>query len=744
MTDAIPHAAGALVPGSRVAAYLIRELIGSGGMAEVFLASDERLDRRVALKVLAPAFAADEVFRERFVRESRAAAAVDDPHILPVFEAGEDSGVLFIAMRYVRGGDLRALLQRGPLAPARAARLISQAASALDAAHGSGLVHRDVKPANLLLDAAGREDRAEHVYLSDFGISKAALAVTGLTGTGQFLGTLDYIAPEQIDGGVPDGRADQYSLACTAFELLAGQPPFHRDSAVPVMFAQLYEQPPALTRLRSGLPGDADPVFARALAKEPDGRYGSCGEFAAALLGALELPGGPAGRRGAPASGHPRTEIASPPAGHAGQAQLTEDWPGSPAPPAPPMPPRPGGRRSGRRPASAATVGASIVLAAAIIAGAIMIGFRTFGGRTGSSQSARSSRSGSATGQHAAGGVPGSVAGVGASQGTGGAAGSPATSGPAGSAPYNLAGALDPGSSGSIASIAWTPDGTLVCVGDQNGSVYLWNAATGRLTGQALTAPGCLKVFAVAISPDGSTLAAGCKSGDAELWNLATRNLISTLTDPGSNEINSIGYSPDGATLATADGNGSTYLWNARNGSLEATLTDPAGPGIAIWSAVFGTGGLLATGDYDGHVYLWNGASGAVEASFMVPGAGSGDPVTALAFSGNGSVLAACDATGGCYLWSVAGGEGSQFGPTPAQPVWSLSFAGNSTLAMADNDGNTYLWRVAASSLSATAAGRLADPATGGQGVGALAFSPNGSWLVTGDTNGKAYRWRAG
>jgi serine/threonine protein kinase len=184
---------------SMVAGYRLGDRIGQGGMAVVFRAHDVRLNRRVALKLLAPALAGDAGFRQRFAGESLAAAAVDDPHIIPVFEAGEADGVLFIAMRYVGGGDVGSLVRRdGPLPLPRAAAVISPVASALDAAHTAGLVHRDVKPTNMLLDV--RAGRPDHVYLSDFGLSKGSLAVSGLTGTGQFIGTLDYISPEQIEG----------------------------------------------------------------------------------------------------------------------------------------------------------------------------------------------------------------------------------------------------------------------------------------------------------------------------------------------------------------------------------------------------------------------------------------------------------------------------------------------------------------------------------------------------------------
>jgi len=291
VSENTPAAPGGFGPGSRIAGYLLEEQIGLGGMAVVFRAVDERLSRRVALKILSPVLAADEAFRQRFIRESRAAAAVDNPHIIPVFEAGEAGGILYIAMRYVRGGDLRSLLaQAGPLPPERVAELVSQVASALDAAHDRDLVHRDVKPANMLLDASSREGEADHVYLSDFGLTKTAMAVSGITGTGQFLGTLDYIAPEQIEGKPVDGRADQYALACAAFELLTGNPPFQRDAAMAVIFAHLSDSRPSLTSRRPDIPPAADRVFFKALARAAADRYATCQEFSEALgevLGAI-------------------------------------------------------------------------------------------------------------------------------------------------------------------------------------------------------------------------------------------------------------------------------------------------------------------------------------------------------------------------------------------------------------------------------------------------------------------------
>ncbi len=279
--------AGSFAAGARVAGYRVEKQLGQGGMAVVYLARDERLDRLVALKVLAPALATDEEFRRRFIRESRAAAAVDDPHIIPVFEAGETDGLLYIAMRYVPARDVLTIMNDGgPLPPGRAAAVISQVASALDAAHAAGLVHRDVKPANMLVDV--RPGRPDHVYLSDFGLSKKTLTTSaGLTGKGHFLGTPDYTSPEQIQGKPPDGRADQYGLACAAFELLTGAPPFRREEATAVMYAHLSEPPPSAISRRADLPAAVDQVLARALAKAPADRYPSCQGFADALLQAL-------------------------------------------------------------------------------------------------------------------------------------------------------------------------------------------------------------------------------------------------------------------------------------------------------------------------------------------------------------------------------------------------------------------------------------------------------------------------
>ena len=314
MSDENPAAYGGFAAGSQVAGYRLEEQIGRGGMAVVFRARDSRLGRRVALKILAPELARDDAFRQRFIRESRAAAAVDHPHIIPVFEAGESEGVLFIAMRYVVGRDVRSLLDAtGPLPPGRAITIVTQVSSALDAAHSFGLVHRDVKPGNMLLDSVGGSGQPDHIYLSDFGLSKQSLSASGLTGTGQFLGTLDYVAPEQIEGKLVDGRADQYALAGAAYEMLGGAPPFRRDEGLAILWAQISATPPPVTNLRPELPEAVNGVLLKALAKAPADRYDSCLEFAAALRAACGIRPDPASDPGTqPGQVRQRTELAMP------------------------------------------------------------------------------------------------------------------------------------------------------------------------------------------------------------------------------------------------------------------------------------------------------------------------------------------------------------------------------------------------------------------------------------------------
>ena len=291
--------------GTELGPYRIEAVIGRGGMGVVYLAEQARLGRKVALKIVSPEFSDDPKARARFLRESQMAAAIDHPNILPIYEADEADGVLFIAMRLVEGTDLAARLAAGPMDRKVAAAILAQVAGALDAAHARGLVHRDVKPANILLSPGAGPDQGDHAYLTDFGLTKRGGSETSLTAAGGFAGTLAYIAPEQVDGREIDGRADQYSLACMAYECLTGQVPFMRETDIATAMAHIKDPPPSALALQPALPAAVDAVLARGMAKAPDDRYPTCGAFLADLRGALGLTSsyvapvgrGPRGRR---------------------------------------------------------------------------------------------------------------------------------------------------------------------------------------------------------------------------------------------------------------------------------------------------------------------------------------------------------------------------------------------------------------------------------------------------------------
>jgi tRNA A-37 threonylcarbamoyl transferase component Bud32 len=271
--------------GTELAGYRIESLLGRGGMSVVYRADDPRLRRKVALKLLAPERAEDELFRERFLRESQLAASLDHPNVVPIYEAGEVDGLLYIAMRFVDGTDLKTILRReGALGADRALGIAAQLAGALDAAHERGLIHRDVKPSNVLV--TGRPGH-EHCYLADFGLSTSVSDRSAAVSPRQIVGTIDYVAPEQIRDEDVDARADVYSLACLFYESLTGAIPFRRGSDVAVIYAHLEESPPPASRVRPALPQALDPVLDRGLAKFPDERWQTSGAMVDAARAAL-------------------------------------------------------------------------------------------------------------------------------------------------------------------------------------------------------------------------------------------------------------------------------------------------------------------------------------------------------------------------------------------------------------------------------------------------------------------------
>ncbi len=274
-----------LSDGDEFAGYRVERRLGRGGMGVLYLAVEPGLDRRVALKLIAPEAAADEVFARRFAEESRIAASIEHPNVVPIYAAGEEGGVPFIAMRYVAGADLaRRLAREGRLDPAVAVELIAQIGNGLDAIHAAGLVHRDVKPANVLL---GGDEGAEHAYITDFGVARNVATESGLTQTGRFVGTLDYVAPEQISGEAIDARVDVYALGCLLFKLLTGEVPFPREGEAARLYAHLHDPPPAPSLYVPEVSMALDDAVIRAMSKEPDDRYPSAGDLGRAAQAAL-------------------------------------------------------------------------------------------------------------------------------------------------------------------------------------------------------------------------------------------------------------------------------------------------------------------------------------------------------------------------------------------------------------------------------------------------------------------------
>ncbi len=368
--------------GTQIGDYRIEKLVGRGGMSVVYLAEHVRLKRKAAIKLLSPELAEDPTFRARFVSEWERLAQLDHPNIIPVFEAGEAEGLLYIAMRYVKTTDLKGLIeQEGRLDPERAVRIVSQTASALDAAHDQDLVHRDVKPANILVAIGAGPEGTDHVYLSDFGLTKHTRSRSGLTQTGHFMGTIDYVAPEQIAGKGVDGRTDQYALACVLYQCLTGSVPFPREEETAALFAHLQDDPPRPTELRPGLPPAIDDALVRAMAKQKEDRFDTCTDFARAARAALNVTAPSVTERPAPQISE--TVLATPPAVGAtgasvGAASALPSAPSLETAPPPPagVPPTQDGRPHRPQPPPADRrrfLGIGLIAAAVVVIGVVAV-----------------------------------------------------------------------------------------------------------------------------------------------------------------------------------------------------------------------------------------------------------------------------------------------------------------------------------------------------------------------------------
>ena len=356
-----------LHPGDVFAGHRVTGVAGRGGMGVVYRAVQLDLDRAVALKLIAEQLAEDPAFRERFVRESRLAAAIDHPNVIPIYYTGEHEGALYIAMRYVEGSDLRTMVRAaGRLDPERAAHIVAQVASALDAAHERGIVHRDVKPANVLLGSS------DHVYLTDFGLTKRISSHSGSTRGGGWVGTLGFVAPEQIRGERVDARADVYALGCVLFHTLAGGPPYQRDSDEATLWAHLHDDPPSLRANAPDAPPALQAVIDRALAKEPDERFQSAGDLGRAALAAV---GREAGLR--------RDRVVARGAAARADAETAASPDQAPTILAEPAAPR----RGARRPAWVWAIAALPVLALAVVAAIALSGGDGGGGGSSATSS---------------------------------------------------------------------------------------------------------------------------------------------------------------------------------------------------------------------------------------------------------------------------------------------------------------------------------------------------------------------
>ena len=714
----VAGAQGMLMPGRRVAGYVIEEQIGTGGMAVVYRARDDVLGRLVAVKVLAPALASDEEFRARFLRESRAVAAVDEPHIVPVYGAGDADGLLYIATRFVAGGDLGRLQRAaaGPLPPAQAVGLVSQVAGALDAAHAIGLVHRDVKPGNILVERI--PGRPEYAYLSDFGLSKSTSAgATGLTAAGRFLGTPDFCAPEQIAGGPVDGRADQYALACVAFSLLAGAVPFGRGDALSRLFAHVNSPVPALTAIRPELPAAVNGVLARGLAKNPAERYESCAAFALALRGALGLGAGTQG-----ASLPPQAPGTFPAPGNQGY-QPTVAAGGWQHPSLPPngsgaaaprsgqaWPPGPGqvitapghGHRAPRR-NTGRIVGGSVAAAVLLVAGVIVgVTLASQHGKTGGSAAPATSPGGTGTG------------------GTG--TGSTGTGDQTGTA--TLVGSLAAPGGAPMKYAFFSADGNYIAAGGAKDDVYVFSAETLKRI-QTLSVGAGDAADPVSFSPDDKTLYA-VDLADDELYDLdiATGKAAHRYLMPGSSAL---GYSFGGSVLGAISPDGTVSEYEMANDKLYATVKNPGSSPVATVRPD-ADGNYVLISDTNGVSYLVDALSNQVVGTFHYPYSASSGIFPQVSLDGN-TVYVPGGSAAAAKLWDRA--TGTYVTPTDSRwptPDGGVTFGVDSKFALtspASVSEVVDIWNIA------TRAHVMTLTVPGGANEGVESVGPAGSELLS-------------
>ncbi|MEV0296317.1 serine/threonine-protein kinase [Nocardia sp. NPDC050710] len=617
-----------LAAGDVFAGFIIEDVLGVGGMGVVYSARHPRMDRLVALKVLNDALATDRRACSAFDREAALAARLDHPNIVAVYDrSAPGDSVLWLAMRFIRGGDASSLLDHAPagLAPELGVELIADAAAALDYAHAQGVLHRDVKPGNLLIEHDPRH--GHRALLTDFGIARTLEDTVTLS---TLAASFAYAAPERFTGALADHRADIYSLGCTLYHLLTGRPPFPRDDQAAVIGAHLSEPPPQPSHVRPILPAGLDTVVATALAKAPSERYPTCAALAEAA-------------RVAATSAHVRITTAPQPTRDSAPTARYDPAPHSGTGDRSPSPVSPSSRRFGRRgllvgaavaiPFIAATAAGITVRrsltdsappadkAVAVLAGhpgaVYSVAFspdRTLLASTGVSTSAGDSLRLWDLATHRPSGPP--LTGL--TQAVRSAAFSPdgallATAGeygtlrlwdltsrqPSGSP---LTGHLD-----GVLTVAFSADGTLLASAGADDTVRLWNVASRRPSGPPLTGHTAV-VNSVAFSPDGTLLATASNDGTARLWDVANHQPSGRTLSDHTGIVNSVAFSPDGALLATASDDRTAILW-------DITSRRPSGQplrahGDRVWSVAFSPddadGMLLASGSVDATVRLWD------------------------------------------------------------------------------------------------------------------------------------------